>query len=155
MMWGTLRLIQLILRRQITTVHPLVLVGNHCLIQSMTNPFFFSPCGSTAQFWALAASMKLSVSFRLVDLGQSAGLLEWVISSSQGLCLSAPSDCEDGEVDGMNGFGRGTEVLGENQPRRHFVHHKFHLLDPGANSGRLGGKPATNRFTYDAAIPNP
>jgi hypothetical protein len=26
--------------------------------------------GSTAQFWALAASMKLSVSFRLLDLGQ-------------------------------------------------------------------------------------
>jgi hypothetical protein len=46
--------------------------------------FFF--CGSTAQFWALAASMKLSVSFRLLDLGQSAGLLRRVISSSQGLC---------------------------------------------------------------------
>jgi hypothetical protein len=42
--------------------------------------------GSTAQFWALAASIKLSVSFRLVDLGQSAGLLGRVISSSQGLC---------------------------------------------------------------------
>jgi hypothetical protein len=46
----------------------------------------FSPCGSTAQFWALAASMKLSVSFRLLDLGQSALLLGRVISSSQGLC---------------------------------------------------------------------
>jgi hypothetical protein len=47
---------------------------------------FVSPCGSTAQFWALAASMKLSVSFQLLDLGQSTGLLGWVISSSQGLC---------------------------------------------------------------------
>jgi hypothetical protein len=47
---------------------------------------FFFPCGSTAQFRALAASMKLSVSFRLLDLGQSAVLLGWVISSSQGLC---------------------------------------------------------------------
>jgi hypothetical protein len=28
---------------------------------------FFS-CGSTAQFWALASSMKLSVPFRLLDL---------------------------------------------------------------------------------------
>jgi hypothetical protein len=35
-------------------------------------------------------------------------------------------------------------------PRRHFVHHKSHLPDPGANPGRRGGKPATNRFSYDA-----
>jgi hypothetical protein len=46
---------------------------------------FFS-YGSRAQFWALAASMKLSISFQLLDLGQSAGLLGRVISSSQGLC---------------------------------------------------------------------
>jgi hypothetical protein len=43
-----------------------------------------------------------------------------------------------------------TEVFGENLPRRHFAHHKFHLLDPGANPGRRGGKPATNRFSYGA-----
>jgi hypothetical protein len=49
--------------------------------------FFF--CGSTAQFWALAVSMKLPVSFRLLDLGQSAGLFGRVISSSQSaiVCL--------------------------------------------------------------------
>jgi hypothetical protein len=41
---------------------------------------------ATTQFWALAASMKLSVSFHLLDLGQSAVLLGRVISSSQGLC---------------------------------------------------------------------
>jgi hypothetical protein len=46
----------------------------------------FSPRGSTAQFWALAASMKLSVSFWLIDLGQKAGVLGRLISSSQGLC---------------------------------------------------------------------
>jgi hypothetical protein len=31
---------------------------------------YIFPCGSTAQFWALAASMKLSVSFQFLDLGQ-------------------------------------------------------------------------------------
>jgi hypothetical protein len=41
-----------------------------------------------------------------------------------------------------------TEVLGENLPGRHFVHH---LPDPAANPGRRGGKPATNRFSYGAA----
>jgi hypothetical protein len=45
-----------------------------------------------------------------------------------------------------------TKVLGENLPRRHFVHHKFLLPDPGANPGRRGGKPATNRFSYGAAV---
>jgi hypothetical protein len=48
--------------------------------------FFFFWWGYTAEFWALAATMKLSVSFRFLDLGQSAGLLGRVISSSQGLC---------------------------------------------------------------------
>jgi hypothetical protein len=44
-----------------------------------------------------------------------------------------------------------TEVLGENLPRRHIMHHKFHLPEPEANPDRRGGKPATNRFSYGAA----
>jgi hypothetical protein len=36
--------------------------------------------------------MKLSVSLQLLDLGQSVGLLGWVISSSQGLYLYAETE---------------------------------------------------------------
>jgi hypothetical protein len=45
-----------------------------------------------------------------------------------------------------------TEVLGENLPQRHFCPSQNPTWpDPGVNPGRRGGKPATNRLSYDAA----
>jgi hypothetical protein len=45
-----------------------------------------------------------------------------------------------------------TEVLGENLPRRHLSTTNPTCLNPGSNTGRRGGKPATNRLSYGAAI---
>jgi hypothetical protein len=38
------------------------------------------------------------------------------------------NDC--GAIGGIK-IGRGTEVLGENLPQRHFVHHKSYMTRPG------------------------
>jgi hypothetical protein len=58
-------------------------------------------------------------------------------------------DC--GAIGGME-IGRGNRSTGENLPQRHFVHHNPTWPDPGPNSDRRGGKPATNRLSYDAAF---
>jgi hypothetical protein len=46
-----------------------------------------------------------------------------------------------------------TKVLGENLPKRHFcVSQNPTWPDPGLNPSRRGGKPATNRLSYGAAL---
>jgi phage-related protein len=45
-----------------------------------------------------------------------------------------------------------TEVLGENLPQRHLSTTNPTWPDPGSNPGH-GGKPATNRLSYGAAVP--
>jgi hypothetical protein len=36
----------------------------------------------------------------------------------------------------------------KNLSRCHFVYHKSHWIDPGANQGSLGERPATNRQSH-------
>jgi hypothetical protein len=51
-------------------------------------------------------------------------------------------------------FAGETDVLGENLPQRHFCPSQNPTWpDPGLNPGRRGGKPATNRMSYGAAMP--
>jgi hypothetical protein len=45
------------------------------------------------------------------------------------------------------------KILKENLPQRHFgLSQNPTWPDPGLNPGRRGGKPATNRLSYGAAI---
>jgi hypothetical protein len=51
------------------------------------------------------------------------------------------------------GLAGETEILGENMPQRHFCPSQNPTWpEPGLNPGRRGGKPATNRLSYGAAL---
>jgi hypothetical protein len=63
--------------------------------------------------------------YKLGPLGTSA--TNWPI-------VPALGDCENGEFGGMK-IGTETELLGENLPQHHFVHHKSNLTRRGLEPG--------------------
>jgi hypothetical protein len=85
--------------------------------------------------------MKLSVSFRLLDLGQSAGLLGRVISSS------TPGDCVDGEFGGMEWFWQGKPKYSE----KTCSYASLSTTNPTCQTRARTRAAATNRFSYGAA----
>jgi hypothetical protein len=73
-------------------------------------------------------------------------------SATNGPVLLDPDD-KCGAVGGMR-IGRGTEVLGENLPQCHFLHHKSHMtlpwLEPGPPQWEAGQTIFTEHPTSDA-----
>jgi hypothetical protein len=67
--------------------------------------------------------------------------------------VPASGECKDGEVGGMNGFGRGNRSTRRKPAPTPLCPPQIHLPDPGANTGRRGGKPATNRSLFIPVIP--
>jgi hypothetical protein len=66
--------------------------------------------------------------------------------------LTASGVCgDDGGIGRMNGFGMGNRSTWRKPAPTPLCPPQIHLPYPGANPGRRGGKPATNRFSYGAA----
>jgi hypothetical protein len=105
--------------------------------------FEFFPCGSTAKFWTLAASMKLSVSYQLLRRSRTVGRTprtgNQLVSRS---LLPAPGDCDDGEVGGMNSIGSGNRSTQRKPAPTTLCPPQIPLARPGPNPGRSSGKPA-------------
>jgi hypothetical protein len=80
---------------------------------------------------------RLHETFRFISVtrSMSAGLLGRVIGSSQGLCASAPGDGENGEVGGINGFGRGNRSTQRKPAPTPLCPPQIPLARPGRESG--------------------
>jgi hypothetical protein len=65
--------------------------------------------------------------------------------------LTAPGDCDNGEVGGMNDFGRGNRSTRRKPTPTPLCPPQIPLARPGSEPGPPRGKPATNRFSYGAA----
>jgi hypothetical protein len=65
--------------------------------------------------------------------------------------VPASGDCEDGEFGGINWQGE-PKYSEKTCPGATLSTKNPTWPDPGSNPGRRGGKPATNRLSYGAAM---
>jgi hypothetical protein len=66
--------------------------------------------------------------------------------------LPAPGDCGDGELGGMNGFGRGNGSTRSKPAPTSLCSQEIPLARPGHEPGPPRWKIATNRFSFVAAV---